>query len=176
MGAIASQITSLTIVYSTVYSDADKKKHQSSASLAFVRGIHRGPVNSPHKWPVTRKMFPFDDVIMLWDVLYDSAGVSFSIKRKIHLKILSAILPPFCPNLDVWIYHVTLVAYTNKCIHYIIDQILYTDCYSWHSQDRNTKLHRFNMTERRISQVEAIYRFKLYLFVHTTGGPFPNMV
>ena len=47
MGMIASQITSLTIVYSIVYSDADKKKHQSSASLAFVRGIHRGPVNSP---------------------------------------------------------------------------------------------------------------------------------
>ena len=64
MGAIASQITSLTIVYSTVYSDADQRKHQSSASLAFVRGIHRGPVNSPHKWPVTRKKFPFDDVIM----------------------------------------------------------------------------------------------------------------
>ena len=64
MGAIASQITSLTIVYSIVYSDADQRKHQSSASLAFVRGIHRGPVNSPHKWPVTRKMFPFDDVIM----------------------------------------------------------------------------------------------------------------
>ena len=65
MGAIASQITSLTIVYSTVYSDADQRKHQSSASLAFVRGIHRFPVNSPHQWPVTRKMFPFDDVIML---------------------------------------------------------------------------------------------------------------
>ena len=64
MGAIASQITSLTIVYSTVYSDADQRKHQSSASLAFLLGIHRGPVNSPHKWPVTRKMFPFDDVIM----------------------------------------------------------------------------------------------------------------
>ena len=64
MGAIASQITSHTIVYSTVYSDADQRKHQSSASLAFVRGIHRGPVNSPHKWPVTRKMFPFDNVIM----------------------------------------------------------------------------------------------------------------
>ena len=57
MGTIASQITSLTIVYSTVYSDADQRKHQSSASLAFVRGIHRGPVNSPHKWPVTRKCF-----------------------------------------------------------------------------------------------------------------------
>ena len=64
MGAMASQITSLTIVYSAVYSGADQSKHQSSASLAFVWGIHRGPVNSPHKWPVTRKMFPFDDVIM----------------------------------------------------------------------------------------------------------------
>ena len=64
MGTIASQITSLTIVYSTVYSGADQSKHQSSASLAFVWGIHRGPVNSPHKWPVTRKMFPFDDVIV----------------------------------------------------------------------------------------------------------------
>ena len=63
MDTIASQITSLTIVYSTVYSDADQRKHQSSASLAFVRRIHRGPVNSPHKWPVKRKMFPFDDVI-----------------------------------------------------------------------------------------------------------------
>ena len=64
MGAIATQITSLTIVYSTVYSGADQRKHQSSASLAFVLGIHRSPVNSQHKWPVTRKMFPFDDVIM----------------------------------------------------------------------------------------------------------------
>ena len=66
MLAMASQITSLTIVYSTVYSGADQRKHQSSASLAFVWGIHRRPVNSPHKGPaVTRKMFPFDDVIMI---------------------------------------------------------------------------------------------------------------
>ena len=64
MGAIASPITSLMIVYSIVYSDADQRKHQSSASLAFVWGIHRRPVNSPHKGSVTRKMFPFDDVIM----------------------------------------------------------------------------------------------------------------
>ena len=49
---------------STVYSVADKKNHQSSASLAFVRGIHLWPVNSRHKGPVTRKMFPFHDVIM----------------------------------------------------------------------------------------------------------------
>ena len=65
MGAIASQIASLTIVFSTVYLDTDQRKHQSSMSLAFVWGIHRGPVNSPHKWPVTRKMFTFDEVIMI---------------------------------------------------------------------------------------------------------------
>ena len=64
MGTMASQITSLTIVYWTVYSDTDQSKHQSSVSLAFVWGIHRWLVNSPYKWPVTRKMFPFDDVIM----------------------------------------------------------------------------------------------------------------
>ena len=64
MDSIASQITSLTIVYLTVHSGTDQRKHQSSASLAFVWEIHRWPVNFPHKWPVTRKMFPFDDVIM----------------------------------------------------------------------------------------------------------------
>ena len=57
MTTMASQITSLTIVYSTVYSGTDQRKHQSSASLAFVQGIHRGPVNSPHKWPVRGKCF-----------------------------------------------------------------------------------------------------------------------
>ena len=68
MGSIASQITSLTIVYSSIYSGADQRKHQSSASPALVRGIHRRPVNSPHRWPVMRKMFPFDDVIMYMTV------------------------------------------------------------------------------------------------------------
>ena len=64
MGVMTSQITSVTIVYSTVCWGADQRKHQSFASLAFVRGIHRWPVNSPHKGPVMRKMFPFDDIIM----------------------------------------------------------------------------------------------------------------
>ena len=54
MGTMTSQISSITIVYSTVYSGANQRKHPSFASLAFV-----------HKWPVTRKMFPFDDVIMI---------------------------------------------------------------------------------------------------------------
>ena len=58
MGTIASQLTSIMTVYSTIYSDADQRKHQSSVSLAFVGGIHRGPV--------TQKIFPFDDVIMIF--------------------------------------------------------------------------------------------------------------
>ena len=81
--AIASQITSLTIVYWTVYVGADQRKHQSSASLAFVRGIHRWPVNSRHTGPVTRKMFPFDYVIMnvssLSSVSPCTAGVSVAV-------------------------------------------------------------------------------------------------
>ena len=71
MGVMAFQITSLTIVFSAVYSGTDQRKHQSSASLAFVQWIHRWPVNSPHKCPVTRKMFPFDAVIM------NGAGAKF---------------------------------------------------------------------------------------------------
>ena len=63
MGAMTPEI-SHTIVYSTVHTNAGQWKHQRSASLAFVRGIHRWPVNSPHKRPVTRKMFLLDDVIM----------------------------------------------------------------------------------------------------------------
>ena len=91
MTTIASQITSLTVIYSTVYSDADQRKHQSSASLAFVRGIHRRQVNSPHKWPVTRKMFPFDDVIKY---LYASATISKRNRftRCFHLGIICKFL------------------------------------------------------------------------------------
>ena len=77
MEAIASQITSLTIVYSIVYSEADQRKHQSSASPAFEWGILRGPVNSPHKWPVTRKMFPFDDVIMFCSYTYSNDPIYY---------------------------------------------------------------------------------------------------
>ena len=68
MGAMASQITSLTIVNSTVYSGVDERKHQSSASLAIVWWIHQWPLNCPHKWPVRRKVFPFEDVIMWFPV------------------------------------------------------------------------------------------------------------
>ena len=57
---------------SNVYSGADQRKHQSSASLGFVWEIHRWPVNSSHKWPVTRRMLPFDDVITLMHVVNHS--------------------------------------------------------------------------------------------------------
>ena len=75
MSTMASQITSLTIVYSTVYSGAGQRKHQSFASLAFVRGIHRWPVNFPHKGPVAWKMFPFDDVIMIQIKSHESVNI-----------------------------------------------------------------------------------------------------
>ena len=81
MGAIKSQITSLTIVYCTVSSGADHRKHHSSASLTFVWGIHRWLVNSPSKWPVTRKMCPFDDVSMSHLCCYPCHFVTYSTHR-----------------------------------------------------------------------------------------------
>ena len=73
MSPMTSQITSLTIVYSTVYSGADQRKHQSSASLPLW-GEFTDNRWIPHKGPVTRKMFPFDDVIMWWFTLIHFAS------------------------------------------------------------------------------------------------------
>ena len=81
MSAIASQTIGVSIICSTVGLGADKKTHQSPASLAFVRGIHRWPVNSPHKGPVTRKMFPFDDVIMSNAPCYRCGNQTFVTKN-----------------------------------------------------------------------------------------------
>ena len=64
MSAMASQFSGVSIVCSAVCSGTDQRKHQSSASLPFVRGTALCEVDSSHKGPVTRKMFPFDDVIM----------------------------------------------------------------------------------------------------------------
>ena len=78
MSTSTSQITSLTIVYSAVYSGADQRRHQNFASLAFVWGIHHWSMNSPHKGPVTQKMFPFDDVIMDIDAVTQVGNVDLS--------------------------------------------------------------------------------------------------
>ena len=66
---MAAQITGVSIVFSTVRSRTDQRKHRSSALLAFVREIHRWPVNFPHRGPVTQKMFPFDAVVMEYESL-----------------------------------------------------------------------------------------------------------
>ena len=72
MSATVSQITDLSIVCSIVCSGADQRKHQSSASLAFMSGIQQSPVDSTHKGPETPKKFPLDDVIMR---LYDKQNI-----------------------------------------------------------------------------------------------------
>ena len=69
MSAMAPQITGVTIIYPIVCSGTDERKHQSFASLAFVRGVHLWPMNWPHKTPVTRKRFPFVDVIMICQIV-----------------------------------------------------------------------------------------------------------
>ena len=74
---MASQITGVTIVCSTVSSGADQRKHQRSTLLAFVRGIHGWPVNFPHKGLVARKMFPFDDANMFFHHNSNSMAIGF---------------------------------------------------------------------------------------------------
>ena len=116
MGAMVSQITSLTSVYSTVYSGADQRKHQCSASLAFLGGIHRWPVNSPHKWPVTRKMFPIDDVIMRQGVVY---AVCWKGIQHIY-KHLNAVY--FCFNMKIFIFS---LSYLDTEMLQIIEILFY---------------------------------------------------
>ena len=82
MGAMAFQITSLTIVYSTVYSDADQRKHESSASLAFVRGIQRGPVNRCGKW--FSKIAQDNGVLVNWGLLSVSNPKKSSLQNALN--------------------------------------------------------------------------------------------
>ena len=89
MSVMVSQITSLTIVYSTVYSGSDQRKHQSSATLAYVRGNQRWPLNSLHIGPVTRKMFPFDDVIMVYHFQNSWYTMSWLYVHALHLDFCS---------------------------------------------------------------------------------------
>ena len=72
MNVMASQITGVSMVCSTVCSAPNQRKLQRSASLAFVRRIHQWPMNSPHNGPVMLKMFPFDNVIMRYYAMMSS--------------------------------------------------------------------------------------------------------
>ena len=104
MGEMASQITSLAIVYSTVYSGGDQRKHQSSASLAFMLGIPQGPVNSPHKWPVTRKIFHLMTSSCQGDIRYGIGSIKFS--HCCHIFV--AVRPGW------WYHYILLVSYTSR--------------------------------------------------------------
>ena len=107
MSAMAFEITGVQIVYSTVYSGADHRKHQNFEPLAFVRGIHRWPVDYLHSGPVTRKMFPFDDVIM---IIINKDALHLHIKGSASLiELVETKWPPFCRHLQMQFLRWTLL-------------------------------------------------------------------
>ena len=81
-----NDVISSRIIYSAVYSGANQRKHQSPTSLAFVRGIHPWLVNSPHKGPITREMFPFDDVTMCF-VFFPDCDFTYNLLHEPTRKI-----------------------------------------------------------------------------------------
>ena len=119
MGTMVCQITSLTIIYSAAYTGTYQINHQSSASLAFVRGIHHWLVNFPHKWPVTRKMFPLYDVIIF--VLFISRvltnGFKFACRRSaatVQWHYMSfSVCAPDTPNIQGMNHESCLIALTT---------------------------------------------------------------
>ena len=134
MSVMVFQITSVSVVYLSVCSGADQRKHGSSASLDFVRGIHRWPVNSPQKGQVTRKMFPFDDVIMRcqmtimmliantleeWFPVIVSRSAAYTILTK-HKPVFRSYLPPACTDISrPWCrygYHIN-----RSCTDFCVD-------------------------------------------------------
>ena len=128
MRAMASQITSLTIVYSTIYSGADQRKRQSSASLAFVRGIHRWPVNYPNKGRVTQKLYPFNDAIM-----GNQTGELFTHSPVIFLTFVSSyptygILPVSRSCFDGCLKWITMISISAKNITLLHVNLWYHRC------------------------------------------------
>ena len=105
------------------------RKHQNSASLAFVRGIHREPVNSPHKWPVTRKTFPFDDVIMMIIGPHKTPTYHLPIEKphEIWRKVamlyrrwnapLKVLMQTWYDGIDSYFVNQIIHVYIHKCIY-----------------------------------------------------------
>ena len=140
MGAIASQITSPTIVYSTLYSDADQRKHQSSASLGFVWGIHRGPGSAGSIWWRHHDMFIFYRCqrkvlitnntavhVLLHHICEAEPLYNTIICSKIHKKE-----PTSRPLRCVWGVPCALLVWSKSCIcHWcaICDIVVWTPCY-----------------------------------------------
>ena len=138
MSAMASQITSVSSVCSTVGSGADQRKHQSSASLSFARGIHRWPVNSSHKWPVAQKIFPFDDVIMVMNTYIS------------YISTIKKVMFGWNKNIK-WCH--SLCRYAVMCIYYLSIYNFYPEshareliamiCRHWRKGQLNTKNVQF---------------------------------
>ena len=95
MTTIASQITSLTVVCSIVYSGVDQRKHQSSASLAFVRGIHRD------RW-IPRKRASYAENVSIWwrhhDAAHKSAKQNVYIYDASQLRHMSVVVSKIINN------------------------------------------------------------------------------
>ena len=132
MSAWASEITGVFIVCLTVCSGADQWKHQSYASLAFVRGIHRWPLDSPHKGPVTRKMFSFDDVIMWYLCKWPRSSCLHVLRQYIiymnpHLCELCKYIYSYLPN-KKHTNKLVIICWTGTCqsdsINYHIEVFL----------------------------------------------------
>ena len=114
MNAMASQITGVSIVSSAARSGVDKRKLQSSASLAFVRGIHRWPVDFPHKGPVTRKMFPFDNIIMIqWNWCFQDRLVLHAPRHHCVIHVRAADVMCEC-NVLYSIYLINITSLDSK--------------------------------------------------------------
>ena len=156
MNAMTSQITGVSIVCLTVGSGADQRKHQNSASLAFMRGIHRWPVDSPHERPVTWKMFPFDEDSMWleneaaiysryfrWVLVCDVLCVGFTFKHPLnkclYIHILSSTfltLEAYIYVISCWLSYWVLTKCSSDGIHYNNDvywtlfHSVYRHCFS----------------------------------------------
>ena len=161
MGAMASQVTSLTIVDSSIYSGRSKKiwtwtwtwrKHQSSASLIFVRGIHLWPVNFPHKGPVTRKMSPIDNVFV--NVINDDPDI-FSPQLPVSLLLFTFCYDMFAPT-TVWL---STDVTTNNAMHFRTRRlalnhmkITYNSsdiyCFDGDSRDRSCQTFQYICTDQ----------------------------
>ena len=156
MGAMTSQITSLTIVYSTFISGADPRKHQNSSPLAFLLGIHRRSVYSLHKWPVTRKIFSFDGVIMfscypcyLWQPCHQRSNNWFLMFTTNFAATL------FQPQRTWWNWYVTKITYFVNLMTYT-QRYLWIHQFLWLNAGYTQPLLNHNETQLRSNCVKII--------------------
>ena len=152
---MAFHITGVSMVCSTVCSGADHRKHQRSESLAFVRRIHRWPVKSSQKGLVTRKMFPFDDVIMRSSYNTDNMRTVYVLLHSVVVKCrmtFSMILSlPLGNPMFVPVFSQATLKHMDKCL-------------AWISQDQwyNNK----TMPNKNVCMIQCIYCISIRWYFH----------